>query len=396
MCYCNSLRIIVICFFVFIGCETRAQVEQKDVVDVVKEIFKKKTLLQNPNGLKTKTSKVFYAGLPGVGYKIVTSVAAVASINASFYLGKSSDTYLSSVTTYSEYSFKYHQVIVPIISNIWSKENNYNWLGDLRYYHYPSYTYGLGGYSVLANADPVSYSYLRIYQEGLKHIQSDFYAGLGYNLDYHYSITSKDPGQFEQYNGNATKTVSSGLLVHFLFDARKNINTPISGGYYASFVYRSNLTFFGSNQNWQSVIMDFRKYIKISANSDNTLAIWSYNWFTFGGKVPYFDLPSTGWDTYSDLGREYIQGRLRGNNLLYLESEYRFDITRNGLLGGVLFANAQSVSDYPLNKFQTIFPGAGAGLRFKVNTFSRAKFGMDYGFGRDRSRGLFFHLCEVF
>ena len=142
--------------------------------------------------------------------------------------------------------------------------------------------------------------------------------------------------------------------------------------------------------------MDFRKYIKPSSRSDNLLAFWSYNWFSFGGKAPYFDLPSTGWDTYSNLGREYIQGRLRGANLIYVESEYRFSITRNGLLGGVVFANAQSVTDYPTNRFETILPGAGAGMRIKVNTLSRANFGIDYGLGVEGSHGFFFHLCEVF
>jgi len=399
-CIRNCCHFPFVIFLIVSGLNIRAQqVEQKDIVDVVSGMFHKKITLPQPDSLKIKPGKVYYAFLPGVGYKLVTSVTAVASINASFYLGKISNTYLSSITTYSEYSFVYHQIIIPVVSNIWSEGNNYNFLGDLRYYQYPSYTYGLGGYSSLANADPVSYSYLRVYQEALKHISNDFYAGVGYNLDYHYNISDQGDGdhvQFEQsYNGNTPKTVSSGLVLHFLFDARKNVNNP-PRGYYASLTFRSNFTWLGSDNNWESAILDFRKYFKLSKNSDNILAFWSYNWFSFGGKVPYFDLPSNGWDTYSDLAREYIQGRLRGNNLIYLESEYRFGITRNGLLGGVVFVNAQSVSDYPDNRFQTIFPGAGAGLRIKINTLSRANFGIDYGFGNEGSGGLFFHLCEVF
>ncbi len=389
------MRIPGFCFFILFGSTVVAQIQQKDIVDVVQELFNKKIPLQ-PDSLKLKPGKVFYAILPGVGYKLVTSVSAVASVNASFYLGKNTDTYLSSITTYSEYSIFNHQVIIPVVSNIWSKENKYNWLGDLRYYKYPTFTYGLGGHSSLSNADAVSYSYIRIYQEVLKHIQSDFYAGMGYNLDYHFGIADQGGiGDFQQYNNDATKTVSSGLLIHLLFDARKNINNPMKG-YYASISYRSNLTLLGSDQNWQSLLLDFRKYIQLSPHSNNILALWSYNWFSFGGKAPYFDLPSTGWDTYSNMAREYIQGRLRGANLLYLESEYRFGITRNGLLGGVVFANAQSVSDYPGNKFETILPGVGTGIRIKVNTLSRANFGIDYGFGMEGSHGLFFHLCEVF
>jgi hypothetical protein len=71
-------------------------------------------------------------------------------------------------------------------------------------------------------------------------------------------------------------------------------------------------------------------------------ALWSYNWFTFGGKPPYLLLPSTGWDSHVNTCRGFIQGRYRGSNMLYLESEYRFLITSNGLFGGVVFANAET------------------------------------------------------
>src|ERR1035437_1687512 len=271
-----NMRIIIFCFFLLFCSRIMAQPEQKDIMDVVKGVFKKKSL--QPDSLKLRPGKIFYAFLPGVGYKLVTSVCAVASINASFYLGKITDTYLSSITTYSAYSIFNHQVIIPVVSNIWTKENKFNLLGDYRYYKYPTFTYGLGGYSSLDNADKVDYSYIRVYQEVLKKIKSDFYTGLGYNLDYHLGITNPGAGNFQQYNNNAANTISSGLLLHFLFDARKNVNNPLPG-YYASISCRSNFPFLGSDQNWQSLILDFRKYIKPSPRSDNILAFWSYNWF---------------------------------------------------------------------------------------------------------------------
>jgi hypothetical protein len=82
--------------------------------------------------------------------------------------------------------------------------------------------------------------------------------------------------------------------------------------------------------------------------------------------------------------------------MVYLESEYRFRITRNGLLGGVVFANAESISQYPDNKFQYIDPGEGIGIRIKTNKYSDVNFCFDYGFGLYGSRGWFFNLGEVF
>jgi hypothetical protein len=151
----------------------------------------------------------------------------------------------------------------------------------------------------------------------------------------------------------------------------------------------------GSTNSWQAVVIDVRRYFNLPRGSQNTLAFWNYNWLTIG-KPPYLDLPATGWDPTNNIGRGYIQGRFRSTNLLYFESEYRFALTKNGLFGGVLFANAQSVSDWPSKSFRKIAPAGGLGIRIKVNKTSGANIGIDYGFGMDGSRGLFVNLGEVF
>ncbi|WP_431217688.1 hypothetical protein ACQ86N_32175 [Puia sp. P3] len=181
-----------------------------------------------------------------------------------------------------------------------------------------------------------------------------------------------------------------------LFDSRRNSINPEKGDY-ASITYRPNFTFLGSDNNWQSLLFDLRKYIPFPGRSHNVLAFWSYDWFTVGGgKPPYLLLPSTGWDAYSNTARGYIQGRFRSRNLVYLESEYRFGITTNGLLGGVVFANAQSFTETNPGKFQYLIPGYGAGLRISLNKFSRTNLCIDYGWGIHGSGGFFVNLGEVF
>ena len=54
--------------------------------------------------------------------------------------------------------------------------------------------------------------------------------------------------------------------------------------------------FMGSDANWSTMLAEWRDYFRFPANSDNILALWSYNWFTLSGKPPYLMLPSTGWD----------------------------------------------------------------------------------------------------
>jgi len=344
-----------------------------------------------------KPGKLLFAVFPAVGYALQTGTTAILATNLSFYTGKSDNTNLSSFAINPTFSLGHHQVLLPVISNIWSKGNKFDFLGDWRYYKYPTYTYGIGGRTLLANADLINYSYIRVYQEVLKQIAtSKFYAGVGYNFDYHFDIKEEGTGtDFQQYNANAQRTISSGMLLHVIYDNRKNINQP-KNAFYGSLSYRYNSTFLGSDQNWQSAQLEFKKYIKLSHHSNNVLAFWNLNWVTFGGLPPYFDLPSTGWDSYSNTGRGYIQSRLRGQDMIYLESEYRFGITKNGLLGGVVFANAESVSEFHTNRFETVLPGTGLGIRLKLNKISGANLAIDYGFGTQGSHGLFFNVSEVF
>ena len=147
-------------------------------------------------------------------------------------------------------------------------ENKYKIVSDLRFEKYPTDTYGLGTFTTFATDNDLVYYYLRIYETVLKKITGNFYAGIGYNLDYHYDITASgnldnSVSDFEKY-GQTTKSTSSGLNIDFLFDSRKNSLNPI-GGTYANFYFRRNSTFLGSNSNWQSLQFDFRKYFELSS-----------------------------------------------------------------------------------------------------------------------------------
>ncbi len=110
----------------------------------------------------------------------------------------------------------------------------------------------------------------------------------------------------------------------------------------------------------------------------------------------YLNLAATGGDMYNNSGRGYAVGRFRGRNELYLEGEYRFGITRNGLLGAVIFANGESFSELKSNAFETMAPAAGTGIRIKLNKHSNSNICIDYGVGTGGSRGFFVNLGEVF
>lgn len=372
---------------------TTTEVQEKDIIDVLQQLRRKdkRTL---PAKKEIKTGKILYSMVPAVGYTLSTGVVGLLSANAAFFLSDTATTNISTVSTAFIYS-QYNQITIPVQVNVWSKDNGYNFIADWRYFKYPQDTYGLGGNSEIANADRINYSHVRLHQTILKNIVGSFYAGIGYMLDYRWKIKQEGTNEDVTAYGLTNRSVSSGLVGNILYDSRRNSINP-KNGLYANARYRSNMTFLGSDTNWQSLVLEFRKYVNFPRGSRNTLAFWDFNWLTLAGKPPYLDLPSTSWDPSNNTGRGYIQGRFRSPNMLYFESEYRFSLTENGLLGGVVFGNAQSFSSWPGKKFDKVAPGGGLGIRIKVNKTSRTNIAIDYGFGVKGSRGLFVNLGEVF
>ncbi len=371
-----------------------------DLVDVLRLLKKPASL--KPRDTVQSINKFRVSGVPAAGYTLQTGFAGLVSANAAFKTGKESktSTALSSLT----YTAR-NQILFPLQSAIWSRNNKYNLVLDWRYLYYPSYTYGLGGYTSLGDGYIVNYSALRLHQTLLRQIKGDLYLGVGYNLDYFWDITEQasthvQPTDYQNYEYGSTGTINtkelaSGITFNFLLDERENAINPDKGNF-VNIIYRPNLVAFGNSNTWRSLVLDARKYIPYPEGSGNVLAFWTYDWLTLNGKPPYLMLPNTGSDPYSNTGRGYIQGRFRGKDMLYGEVEYRFGLTPSGLIGGVVFANAQSFTEYSSGKFETVAPGWGLGLRVKLNKMSKTNLAIDYGFGLGGSQGLFVNLGEVF
>ncbi|GAB4045047.1 BamA/TamA family outer membrane protein [Spirosoma litoris] len=335
---------------------------------------------------------------PELAYALQTGFAVGINANLSFTSADPKQNV--SVIYFTPQYTQYQQVIVPVEVNLWTKDNRYNIVTDYRYYDYSADNFGLGDNSRSDVDDQLTYSYLRLYQSVFRQVATNFSIGIGYALDYHWKIQedNKTPllnNDFQQY-GSGEKSVSSGPTFSLQYTNRRNPNNP-QNGFFGNIIFRPNMRWLGSDQNWQSVLADFRKYVPLSNDGRHILTFWNVNWLSFGGQAPYLDLPSTGWDTHSNLGRGYTQGRFRGRNMIYMETEYRTVLLNNGLLGGVVFANMQTFSGYPnTNQFGKLLPGGGVGLRIKINKHSNLNLAVDYGFGIGGSQGIFLNLGEVF
>jgi hypothetical protein len=368
---------------------------QVDLIDLGMKLLGKNPDLRLKDVGKIDTKLKLSVG-PIIEYTLSTGFTGGISAGAAFSTSANTPTNISSILFAAKYTQK-KQFLLPIQTSLWLPGNKFLFTGDWRFLKYPQNTYGFGGHTTANDVFTVSYRYIRFYETALKKIKGNLYAGLGYQLDYHSNISQLDvkPGTITDFSkyGFTNKSTSSGLSIDLVYDSRKNSINPEGGSFFTSLMFLHNSTLLGSSSNSNSALVDIRKYFKLPRNL--VLAFWSYNMITISGNPPYLDLPGTGSDTYNNTGRGYELGRFIGKKMVDLEAELRFGITKNGLLGGVIFTNVETVSELN-NKFEVISPAAGIGLRVKFNKLSNTNACLDYGVGKGGSRGFFGNLGETF
>ena len=128
------------------------------------------------------------------------------------------------------------------------------------------------------------------------------------------------------------------------------------------------------------------------------VGLWLLGNFSEEGHFPYLILPATAYDQKGRSGRGYTQGRFRGTNYVYGETEYSFPISKfGGVLGGVLFLNATTANNeaQSLGLFEAVKLGYGLGLRIMIDKQTRTNLAVDLAFG-ERSSGFYLGVSEAF
>jgi hypothetical protein len=397
----RQVSILLLCVFLTLGASASDSLgvsKQMDLIDLGRIIFHVKSAKATRRLNEIGGKGPFFSGIILPSYALATGISVAATGNISFRTKHDAKCKLSYFNNILQYT-QYNQIVATSVSDIYIKGNKWQFPGEIRFFKFPTQTYGLGSESYPSSADNINYSHFRFYRRFLRMIAADSYIGLGYNLDHHWQISDQNAdlgfkNDWVKY-GYKKRTTSSGLSVNFMHDSRSDENQPLFGAY-LDIKFVSYLKVMGSDNNWNSVVIDMRKYMPLTRRWYAEVAVWGYIWLTLNGHAPYLDLPSLGWDPNNNMGRGYAAGRYRGRNMLYVETELRFDILRNGFLGGVIFGNLQTFSQYPDKYFGYIQPGTGAGLRIKFNKRTHSNGCIDYGFGSHGSRGFATNLNEVF
>ena len=362
--------------------------------------------------------------LPVIGYSPANGFVVGGAVSVTEYHGDPKNTRLSSALLNASFTTK-EQILLNLRYDYFTSENKWYISGDNRLLFFAQPTYGLGIYGLnnqtyhfsvnggdvdrSDSAQPMRFNYIRLYETFSRHIGGKWYAGMGLMFDIDFNIKDQalqlDSPRYltsnyvysKSYGFDTAHYAANGLSFQIIHDSRDN---PVNAytGTYLNVAFRVNPIAFGSTQASTMLYYEWRNYISLSKRIPrNVLAFWLWGVLTTSGHLPYLVNPAITWDTYNRSGRGYIQGRFRGNNMIYEEAEFRYRISRNGLFGGVVFANFTTASN-PISGqkvFNSVAPGYGFGLRIKMNKKDRTNIAIDYGIG-DGFHGVYFNIREAF
>jgi hypothetical protein len=418
-----SFILLFVSALLLVSGKSSGQAESKDFKDVTN---KWRNIIDTLTKKDLAVGKTYLSVLPVIGYAPANGFLLGGAISFARLFGPP-PTNLSSGMLNFQVTTK-RQFIVNARSKIYLPGNKWFLQGDWRLLLFTQPTYGLGINNSEFNkthfytnnmdqisddtlAEPMNFKLVRFYEEGSRKIgNSHFFVGMGIMIDQHFGIVDERldtvPGSPTYYitnhykysdtnSFNPAQYGTNGIKFTLLTDTRDNISNCYKG-YYASISLLNNFKIGNNSQQSMQLLYDARYYLGLGKNPRHVLAFWGWGSILLNGKVPYLALPSIGWDTYNRSGRGFIQGRYRGLSMVYNEVEYRFPISKNGLLGGVLYVNATTASNYSKKLFDKTAFGRGAGVRMQLDKRARTNLCVDIGLGADRATAIYFNLQEAF
>ena len=377
--------------------DSTSGVPQRDIMDLLHAVTGRRV---EPEAALEPRPGLSLTLLPSVGYN--PAYGAFIGVSAAFagWLGDPKTTTTSSGSAGVSYSTT-QQISVQFKSDFFTPGNGYDFKGDWRYLDTSQDTYGLGSLEPGQTAYPMDFVMYRFYETAYRSVpETPFYIGVGYHFSNYQDIVDERADQGERTPYTAYQlayphhTRASGISANVLYESRDNTINATRGLYWNASI-RGFPEALGSDDNWQALWSDLRVYPHVPRQGRNVLAFWNYLWLTFG-HAPYLDLPAIGWDTYGRGGRGYIQGRIRGQNQMYNEAEYRMTLTRDGLWGMVGFASLMATTGAAGSAFGQVDPGGGVGLRVKFNKRTASNLTIDLSWGQSQPGRFFFGMQEVF
>lgn len=286
-----------------------------------------------------------------------------------------------------------NQILSYMDFDTWWKQNKFYVRGELGYYDFFYYFWGVGREERIRESFTVTFPRVRL--EAYQHINSEsegndrsMYLGWKYTFD-HFNITSVTPGgrlDQKKYIGSEGGSIS-GMGPSMQWDSRDNVIYP-TAGIRGTLSYEYFSKFIGSDFNYGLVwgfVSHFQKLGDYGILASNAYARLMH------GEAPFFHLSNIGSPTKM---RGYYEGFHRDKQMLGWQMEYRSPVWWR--LSMVAFGGNAVVAPRVDNfLWRDVRTTAGMGLRFLADKRRNVNIRLDVGFSRETS-GVYLTLGEAF
>lgn len=280
------------------------------------------------------------------------------------------------------------QTLVYLPFNLWLKNEAYNVFGEIGYYKYNFFFWGVGNKQPFNAQELYDVTFPRIKLNALKRVAPNTYAGIKYNYD-DFRVTRVDSGGILD-NGNVIGSRGgnvSSLGAVLKYDSRDNLFYPTKG-YFAELSFQVDNKAISSSFNNNRLIFDGSTYF--TTKFKHTLALNLYS-VIGNGDIPFNQMALLGGTKKM---RGFYEGRYRDNNLLMVQTEYRAPLFWR--IGAVAFISAGDVSDkvsnFNLSDFKLAY---GGGLRFLLDKKQKINIRLDIGWA-DPKPNFYLTVTEAF
>lgn len=284
-----------------------------------------------------------------------------------------------------------NQLVLASEGNVFFPGENYILRTVFSVSRFPDRFWGLGNTTANAAQERYSISQFDVFPQLMRNIVSNFYVGIGYEIQnvYRFDYNRDGTSLFDQQQITGRfggKISGTGLLV--AWDGRNNAFSP-SRGFYFQYYAGAYRDFLGSDFNFFTHTVDVRKYFPLGRES---VLAFQFNLISTDGDVPVRNLANIGSNSYM---RGYYEGRFADRDLIAFQAEVRMKLYKRW--GFTTFAGCGKVAGRfaELWNARQVKPTVGLGIRFAIKPAEKLNLRVDAGFGK-QSQGTYLNLGEAF
>lgn len=285
-----------------------------------------------------------------------------------------------------------NQILIALGANIFLPKERYIIRFENSFSKFPDKFWGIGNNTDNNVSESYTFTQFYINPQLYRKVFGNLFLGAGVDYQRVFNIEYLAGGYFDRdlvkgvYDQKSYTVFGYSLFINH--DSRNHAYVPDRGELFRVRFSNFNKSV-GSDYNFQTLEIDYRKFIKVTKRS--VLAIQSLNTFNFGD-VPYRNLAILGGN---NMMRGYWAGRYRDLKFMGVQAEYRFPI--KGRVGAVAFLGAgQVANNFGEISFDRLKPSIGTGLRVAVLKQDKLNLRFDVAAGTGGSINYYIVLAESF